>query len=114
MRPIPIKMRNEMSEDKFYSQCCVTGRKNNIQFHHNLQFGSKQQNEKFCILPLTKEVHDKISKYKRICDWIMWNRATEEEIRRYSKAENYFWRLEMLNEEYGDWTPDWYLHKNFD
>ena len=102
MRKIPEELREEMANDPFYKVCCITGRSDEkIEWHHNLIFGGKQVNEKFCILPLLKSVHDNIVKYKEQCDWIMWNRASEEQIRRFSKAENYKLTLERLNAKYG-------------
>lgn len=101
--PIPPKLRDEMSQDPFYKQCCITGRfDEKIDWHHNLQYGGKRQNEKFCILPLLKSVHDKLP--KELCDWVMWSRASDDEIRRYSKAENYQITKEMLNKKYGVYT----------
>lgn len=103
--PIPPKLREEMSQDPFYKKCCITGQTSGkIDWHHNLTFGGKRQNEKFCILPLAKEVHDKIAYYKELCDWIMWNRANESEIQRYSKAINYQQVKERLNKKYGNYT----------
>ena len=102
MRKIPPELREEMANDKFYSKCCITGKTNEkIDWHHNLIFGGKQVNEKFCILPLAKSVHDRIVEYKEKCDWIMWNRATDEEIERYSKANNYKFERDRLNKIYG-------------
>jgi len=102
MRKIPLAMREEMANDPFYSRCCISGNTHEkIEWHHNLKFGGKQVNEMFCILPLSKSIHDNIVKYKEKCDWIMWNRANNEEIRRYSKAEDYFKTKEQLNKKYG-------------
>jgi hypothetical protein len=101
---IPLQMREEMGNDPYYKKCCITGSTfGKIDFHHNLRFGGKNVQEKFCILPLSKAIHDKIDYYKEQCDWIMWNRASLEEIRRYSKAENYFLTLERLNKKYGEY-----------
>lgn len=93
-----------MSDDPFYTRCCISGISKNstkIDFHHNLRFGGKNVQEKFCILPLAKEIHDKIDYYKEKCDWIMLNRASEEELERYSKATNYKSMRDRLNKIYG-------------
>lgn len=95
-----------MSLDPFYQRCCITGafaRNVKIDWHHNLQYGGRQVQEKWCILPLAKPIHDKIETYKRQCDWIMLNRATDEELARYSKVVDLRKKRERLNEEYG--TP---------
>lgn len=103
MRPIPKKLLQEMLDDPFYSKCCISGRINEkIDLHHNLIFGGRQVNEKFCILPLAKSVHDRITEHKEMCDWIMWNRATPAEIKKYSKAIDYSLRKEVLNKKYGN------------
>lgn len=105
MRPIPEKLRREMENDPFYKKCCITGSSSEkIDWHHNLIYGGRQVNEKWCILPLAKSVHDNIVKYKEICDWIMFNRATDEELERYSKAMNYKRMRDVLNKKYGIYT----------
>ena len=102
--PIPPKLRDEMSQDEYYKVCCVSGiSTGKIEWHHNLTWRGRRENKKFCILPLAKSVHDKLP--KELCDWIMWNRATNEEIARYSKAENYQLTKERLNKKYGIYTP---------
>jgi hypothetical protein len=108
--PIPTKLREEMSNDPFYKRCCITGQTTGkIDWHHNLQFASKRVNEKFCILPLAKEIHDKISYYKELCDWIMWSRASNQDITRYSKAVNYQQVKERLIAKYGIYNESWKL-----
>lgn len=100
-------MREEMSADPFYSKCCITGLTNNavkIDWHHNLMYSGKRVNEIFCILPLADFVHQNIVKHKEKCDWIMWNRASTEQIQKYSKAVNYQRELERLNKIYGTYT----------
>ena len=101
MRKIPPKLRDEMSKDSYYKKCCITNLPGNIEWHHNLIFGGKQVNEKFCILPLNKEIHRNIVKYKEQCDWIMLNRATDEELKKYSKVINYLELKKKLNQKYG-------------
>jgi len=107
-KPITKELREEMSQDKFYSKCCITGLSKNavkIDWHHNLMYAGKRVNAKFCILPLADFVHRDIAKHKEKCDWIMWNRASEEEIELYSKATNYKEVKERLNKKYGTYNP---------
>lgn len=97
-----MKLRKEIDSDPFYRQCCITGRNDEkIDIHHNLIFAGSQVNEKFCLLPLSKSVHDNIGKYKQKCDWIMLNRATDEELKKYSKAVNYIAMRNKLNILFG-------------
>lgn len=104
MRPIPQKLKDEIAADPFYKRCCISGRpatSTKIDWHHNLIFAGRQVNEKWCILPLAKEVHDNIARYKEKCDWIMLNRATDDDLIRYSKAENLMRKRDILNRKYG-------------
>ena len=102
MKKIPPKLIEELASDPFYQKCCLTGKTDEkIEWHHNLIFAGSQVNEKFCILPLAQSVHREIEKYKEKCNWIMVNRATEDELRRYSKAINYLRLKETLNKKYG-------------
>lgn len=102
MRPIPKKLREDMDADPFYKQCCITGRKDEkIDFHHNMIYAGRQLNEKFAILPLAKSIHDRIIAYKEKCDWVMLNRATPEQLKKYSKAIDYIYRKDQLNRKFG-------------
>lgn len=103
MRKIPTKLRQEMAEDSYYKKCCITGSITNIQWHHNLIYAGRQVNEKWCILPLSKEMHDMVHLpyNKSRCDWIMLNRATDEELKKYSKVVDLLKRKEYLNKVYG-------------
>lgn len=95
-----------MEADPFYRTCCVSGVRGpfvKIDWHHNLIFAGRQVNEKWCILPLAQPIHDRIVEYKEIVDWIMLNRATDEELRRYSKAVDLISKRAKLNKKYGAW-----------
>jgi hypothetical protein len=107
MRPIPLKLREDMSSDKFYSKCCIANFvipcSGKIEFHHNLIFAGKQVNENFCILPICKAHHD-IEKHtiiKEKLNWIMWSRSSDEQIKEYSKAINYQEVFNRLEKFYG-------------
>lgn len=92
-RPIPKKVREELSEDPFMLTCCLkdfsplcSGR---IQWHHHLKFAGKRVNEKWCILPVCEYHHAKEAVYKDFLDIVMLRRATIEELKPYSKAIDY-------------------------
>lgn len=107
MRKMPLGLRAEMQNDPFYSRCCITGQSKlstKIEWHHNFIFAGRQVNEKWCILPLAKEIHDRIELYKERCDWIMLNRADEATLTRYSKAIDLVRRKEILNKKYGTYS----------
>lgn len=104
MSKIPAKLRAELSVDPFYKRCCISGyTSEKIEWHHNLIYAGKQVQEKWCILPLAQSIHDgaRDSKLKEKLDWIMLNRGTDEDLLRYSKAENLITKRERLNKIYG-------------
>lgn len=102
MRKIPEKLRMEMANDPFYKACAVTGRTDQkIDWHHNLIYAGRQVNEKWCIIPLSKDVHDKIEIWKDHVDRIMLNRATDQELERYSKVIDLKAKRDRLNKIYG-------------
>ena len=107
MKKIPPKLVKEIQNDSYYDKCCISGRHKKdvkIDWHHNLIYAGSQVNEKWCILPLARDVHNAITNYKEKCDWIMLNRATDEELKRYSKAVNYLDLREKLNKKYGKYN----------
>lgn len=100
---IPPKLREEMSQDPFYSKCAITGETTDIQWHHHFEWQGKRQNFKFGIIPLAKWVHEAIVNFKEKCDWIMTNRMTDEELEKYSKAVDYRALRDRLNKKYGNY-----------
>lgn len=102
MRPIPKKLKTNLSQDKFYEKCCVCYVAG-VQWHHNLIWQGRQENEPFCILPLCPKCHEQArnKEFKERLDWIMWNRATPEQIIYYSKANNYLHEKQRLNDKFG-------------
>lgn len=90
MRPIPKKLRHEMSSDPYYERCCLRYEspcKGYTEWHHHLLYEGRQVNEKFCILPLCQKHHQQVTdghqKLTKVCDAIMKERATQEEINKY-------------------------------
>lgn len=79
MRPIPIKIRQELSEDKFMKNCCLCGIDSGIQFHHNLIYQGQQQNDSKSILPLCENCHRMANNksIKEKLDRIMFNRGLD-------------------------------------
>tara|TARA_R110000868_G_scaffold276331_1_gene535984 strand:+ start:490 stop:819 length:330 start_codon:yes stop_codon:yes gene_type:complete len=109
MRKIHAALREEMHNDQYYESCC---RKNTecqgrITWEHTLIYGGKQINEKWAIIPLC-EYHHAVNKFqdggdlrKEINVWIALNRASNEELRKYSKAVDYIALRTKLNKKYG-------------
>ena len=103
MRKIPKKLLEEMLADPFYKICCISGRSDEkIELHHNFIFANRQINEAWCILPLSKSIHDRITDYKDHCDWIMLNRASDETLKKYSKAIDLIRKRDYLNKKFNE------------
>lgn len=90
MRKIPEELRNEMASDPYYEKCCLTsygGCSGRIEWHHNLIYAGRQQNHKWCILPICHQHHMKAENHeiRVILDKIMILRATPEELAEYPK-----------------------------
>lgn len=101
--PIPLKMREQMSNDPFYTRCAITGGNTGIQFHHNFYYEGKRKNVYWGIIPLTEWVHRNITQFQEKVDWIMLNRASDEELKEYSKAVDYIKERKRLNKIYGNY-----------
>ena len=106
MRKIPPILRDELANDPFYKTCCIeddfcSGR---IEWHHNLIFAGKQVNERFCILPVCHfhHEHEKNHIIGEKLDYIMWSRATPEQIIYFSKATDYRRDFNRLKEICGE------------
>lgn len=87
MRPIPSSLRDEMAKDPYYKKCCMGGH-GKIDWHHNFIHGGRQINEKWCILPLSRSIHEIANRkdIKEELDRIMLRRATKEDLARYPKV----------------------------
>lgn len=106
MRPVPAKLRKEIESDPFYKNCCITGMPataDKIDWHHNFIFAGRQVNEKWCILPICEGLHKRVKSDRNLrerLDWIMLNRATDEQLKKYSKATDLIAKRERLNKIY--------------
>lgn len=109
-----MKLRQQLSEDPTYSFCCLTGVQSSpadpVEWHHNLKFAGKNAQARFCILPILRSIHLKADtrEVREKLNWVMWSRATAEEIAEFSKSTNYaheFIRLKNIYGEYVEPTP---------
>lgn len=111
MNKIPKKLREDLASDTFYKRCSISGdfgtKEDPIEWHHNLIYAGKQVQAKFAILPLKKSLHANANnkELRAQLDWIMWNRATPEEIQKYSKVKDYQFYLQNLNVVFGMYVP---------
>lgn len=113
MRPIPRKLKDALANDPEYKTCLrkkifkdhecqadpLTGKL--IEWEHSLIFGGRQIQERFAIIPICWLVHrgGMLDKNKNIC--IALNRATDAELKKYSKAEDLILKRDYLNKKYG-------------
>lgn len=110
MRPISSKTRQSIENDVFYQTCArfsegeCDGR---ITWEHCLTYGGRQIDEPWAIIPLctfhhaVNEHQDGTGMDKQKNIWIALNRATDSELRQYSKAVDYIKMKERLNKIYG-------------
>lgn len=98
-----------MAEDPYYRVCAYHRKIHpaGVQWHHNLIFAGRQVNEVWCIIPLCEEIHQRVSEpeIKERVDWIMLNRATESELKQYSKSRDLIRERERLNKKLGIYKP---------
>lgn len=112
MRPISPKNKTIINNDPYYKTCCRRDEGNcsgRITIEHVLIFAGRQIDEIWNLLPVC-EYHHSIGKHMEDGDlnkekhtWIALNRATDEELLKYSKAINYIEKRTNLNNKYG--TP---------
>lgn len=113
MNNIPAKLRRQLSVDPEYSRSApcmlrgyhVCGGRNT--WEHALIFAGRQIQERFAIINVCAaaqevyEFQDAHTMDKERNRWVALNRATEEELSRYSRAINYFHERDRLNEKFG-------------
>ena len=101
-RPISKETLDEIRGNSFYERCCISGRVP-VQFHHNLIFGGRQVDEPWAILPLHQNIHALANRLdiKEKLDFIMLNRATDKQLKAYSKVEDLIEKRKNLNIIYG-------------
>ena len=99
---IPLPLLAECLKSPFYAQCCLCGNRH-VQLHHNFQYAGQSISEAWCLLPLCPTCHaiEKRRDIKEKLNWIMLNRASLEELKRYSKVENLLAKKERLNLQFG-------------
>ena len=116
MPHIPLPVLKECLSDMFYSRCCLADWNcmGNISLEEAFLFGGRQVKEKWNIIPLCHRHHSVgvwmesglLNKEKN--EWVALNRASEDELDRYSKVQNLRAKREYLNEKYG---KEWNIHK---
>lgn len=104
MSKIPEEIKREMENDPFYKKCCIGNHEcsGRVEWHHNLIYKGKQVQEKWCILPVCHyhHEHEKDTELGEMLDFIMLSRATQDDLKRFSKVIDYTYQLARLSEIY--------------
>lgn len=109
MRAISKKNKDIIDTDQYYKQCARRDEgdcKGRITIEHALIYGGRQLDEIWALLPICAYHHGvdqfqdggKLNKEKHI--WLALCRATDEQLKAISKAENYIAMRERLNGKY--------------
>lgn len=107
MRPISPEVLEKLQSEK---EICALKDENcsgRITYEHCLTYGGKQIDEAWAIVKLC-EWHHSVNKYqdggglnKEKNVWVALNKATDDELLKYSKCINYLKLKERLNHKYG-------------
>lgn len=105
MRPIPIKMREQMANDEYYKRCARERVfqdhvcKGRITFEHCFVYAGRQINEVWAIIPLCEYAHFEILD-KNKNQYISLKRATDDELDKYPRFN---WQVskDYLSAKYG-------------
>lgn len=89
MRPIPLKLKEEMSEDPFYKKCSRSSSECNgrITWEHSWIYAGRQINEKWAIITLCVFHHLGTGLDKRWNQSFSLTRATKEDLAKYPKKD---------------------------
>lgn len=109
---IPPKLRAQIEADPFYKSCALYGQRDHvcegrITREHALTYAGKSLQTLWAIIPLCAKAHDvdefqdSHNMIKSMNVWVALNRATDEELRMYSKAIDYVAYRDRLNRNYG-------------
>lgn len=113
MNKIPPQLRLKIASDPYYRQCARKCALNDheckedertgklIEWEHALIFAGRQIQEKWAIVPICWWAHRGPGLVKEINEWLALNRATDEELLKYSKAINLTAKRDYLNTKYG-------------
>lgn len=109
-----VGLREEIGNDPEYSRCSLLGYGEcggRITREHALIYAGKKIQEKFAIIPLCASHHN-VDEYQdaktMVKDknvWVALNRATDNELVRFSKTVSYLRERDRLNEKFGLYIP---------
>lgn len=88
MRPIPPKLRRQLSEDSFMKRCVYCGSPKDIEWEHSWIYAGRQINEWWAIVPLCRDHHRgkyASAKVKRYGKWHSIMRGLKEAVQKYPR-----------------------------
>lgn len=106
IKKIPKEIRDKLSKDPFMKTCCLRDKMflcfGRVEWHHNLRYSGKRQNEWWSLLPLCHDHHAVADnkQVKEYLDWVMLNRAPDDDLNKYPKID-WIQRALYLSEKYG-------------
>jgi len=118
MKPIPEKLKQEILEDKYYQQCCLTGKKvkdgYKIDWHHSWTYGKIGQiSEKWAIMPVWDKKHgavngdkDSVHNYLETREYVKYLsllRADLEDLKKRMFKKNWEQEFSYLSNKYKDY-----------
>lgn len=103
MRPIPKPLLKKMLDDPYYDYCCHEGCGKQAEKEHAIIIGGRQLNTYWSIIPCCPDHNRGPKMDKRRNEWVALNRATDEELNEYPKA-NLIQKRNHLNTIYGTYT----------
>lgn len=118
MNNVPKKLRQALATDPEYKVCALSqyGECDGIiTWEHAIIYANKQIQERWAIVPLCERHHGvnrymdfhTLDKDKNV--WVALNRATDEELGRYSKVMDYRRMRKVLNAKFGEYKPPYIL-----
>lgn len=107
MRKIPAGTRKQIDLDPFYKTCIRAHEgtcQGRITIEHSLYYQGRQISDPFALLPLCWHHHLNDNK-KRFNQWVALNRASDEALAKYPKAD---WKRlrEYLNHVFGEYASN--------
>jgi len=111
MKPISLSVKRAILKDDFYKACCRCGA-DTVEWHHALQYGGSQLNEKFAIVPACHACHlavDTTPDAKDYFKFVAISRMPGDKKMRY---ERYNWNQEKkrIIEHYPDFQIKYNLY----
>lgn len=103
MGPIPEKLRRRLSNEPHMRSCTLCGSKNELEWHHALNYARRQINEWYAILALCRNCHrgdfGTIKPEAKIwCELWAINRGLADLVKKYPRR-NWAWEKNWLEQK---------------